>query len=69
MGSCHAQWSTPAPTAARAGLVILCIEYRLAPENPFPAGLNDALAVYKALLQQVRLLCAYAGLQDSWEAA
>lgn len=28
---------------------ILFIEYALAPENPYPAGLNDTLTVYRAL--------------------
>jgi monoterpene epsilon-lactone hydrolase len=29
----------------------LSVEYRLAPENPYPSGLNDAIAVYKWLLK------------------
>lgn len=51
-GSCWQQWSTVAPTAAASGLTVLCIEYRLAPEHPFPAALNDVVSVYKELLQQ-----------------
>lgn len=40
-----------AVTAATAGLTIICPEYRLAPEHPFPAGLNDILSVYKAMIK------------------
>jgi len=35
---------------ALAGIPVLTVEYRLAPENLFPAGLEDALTVYEWLL-------------------
>jgi acetyl esterase/lipase len=41
-----------AATAAFANLTIICPEYRLAPAHPFPAGLNDALSVYKTLIKR-----------------
>ncbi|HEX4750343.1 MAG TPA: alpha/beta hydrolase [Bryobacteraceae bacterium] len=39
------------PVANMSGVKVIAVLYRLAPEHPFPAGLDDAVAVYKEVLK------------------
>jgi acetyl esterase/lipase len=49
MGSPEAYNAYAAALAAGAEATVVVPRYRLAPENPFPAGLRDALVVYEEL--------------------
>ena len=47
IGSVEAEHAGAAMTAIATGAVVVSVEYRLAPEHPFPAGLHDC---YSALV-------------------
>jgi monoterpene epsilon-lactone hydrolase len=48
-GNCATHRQLVSYVARACGVRALVIEYRLAPENPFPAAVEDALVAYRAL--------------------
>jgi acetyl esterase/lipase len=52
MGSAKIQRALTANIGLAGGCRALSVDYRLAPENPFPAALDDSLAAYRWLLKE-----------------
>jgi epsilon-lactone hydrolase len=52
IGSAQASVPLVADLARRTNAKVISVNYRLAPENPYPAALEDARTVYEGLLSQ-----------------
>jgi monoterpene epsilon-lactone hydrolase len=52
LGSAQTNLGSAIRVHKASGIPVLSVEYRLAPEHPFPADLNDAVAAYRWLLDQ-----------------
>lgn len=61
LGSAHAYRHLAGQLAARANAVAFVADYRRAPENPFPAALDDAMAAYRGLVDAGAQTIAIAG--------
>ena len=64
-GSAIASHTTPVAICKKDGFAVVSVDYRLAPEHPYPAALEDCAAVYMALLEQGYQGCDIAIAGDS----
>ena len=65
IGSAKTNLLLPLLISSAAQTPVLSVEYRLAPEHPYPAALDDALAAYLWLLEQHRSADDIAIIGDS----
>jgi monoterpene epsilon-lactone hydrolase len=65
LGSPRTAMGLTAGLVTRTGMQAISIDYRLAPEHPFPAGIQDCLAAYRALLDEGTHAASIAFVGDS----
>ncbi len=53
VGALHEAVRIPADRFVEGGCLLVSADYRLAPENPFPAGFDDCLAAVKWTVQHI----------------
>jgi acetyl esterase/lipase len=56
IGSVHAEHAGAAAVAMDSGAVVVSVDYRLAPEHPYPAGLHDCYAALTFLHAEAGVL-------------
>lgn len=61
VGSLDSHRPLSATLAKASGLTVFALDYRLAPEHPYPAALNDAVSAYRALLDEGHTRIVLAG--------